>query len=152
MMPTPRQIKAVKKPPNKTNTKQLVSKKKSDRNADGKFKKGRKPNAGFDKHPENRSDGRWKKEESLSYLYNRFGRMSREELKNYKPKTDFEEIALARLKAARNPNRGLNDTKEITDRTEGKAPQSIDLTTGGKAFEPVVVEFIDSAPKNTDTK
>jgi hypothetical protein len=95
--------------------------------------------------------GGWKKEESISYQYNRFGRMSDEELDNYIPKTQFERIALNRIKAAKDLKYGLPDSKEVTDRTEGKAPQSIDVTTGGDKLNIALVEFIDGTYKDEDT-
>lgn len=91
---------------------------------------------GFGDNPDNRSSGRWNKEESISYQYNRIGRMSDEELKTFKPQTQFQKIALARVKAARDEKFGLQDAKEITDRTEGKAPQSVDVTTNGESINP----------------
>lgn len=97
-----------------------------------------------------RSPGGWKKEESISYQYNRFGRMSDEEIENYIPKTQFERIALARIKAAKDLKHGLADSKELTDRTEGKAPQSIDVTTGGEKLNIALVEFIDGSDKDSD--
>lgn len=93
------------------------------RNPDGK--------GGFGDNPQNRNPGGWKKEESISYQYNRLGRMSDEEFAEYTPKTKFERIAYNRIKDAED---SLNDTKEITDRVEGKAPQSIDMTSKGESI------------------
>lgn len=81
---------------------------------------------GFADHPENRSDGGWKKEDSISYQYNLIMRLSPKELASFKPETVAQKIALRRIKAAITEY-GLNDTKEITDRTEGKPKQSIDF-------------------------
>lgn len=109
------------------------------------------PPAGFNKHPENISPGGWNKEESISYQYNRIGRMSDEELASFIPKNQFQKIALARVKSARDEKFGLHDTKEITDRTEGKAPQSIDVTTGGDKLNVSLVEFVDGNKKDQST-
>jgi hypothetical protein len=100
----------------------------------GRFCKGNKPVAGFDVNPQNRSNGRWKKETSFSYQYRRFLSMSFEELKKIADKPDSEKtvveiLALSRILAAR---KSLADVKEITDRTEGKATQNIDLTSDGE--------------------
>jgi hypothetical protein len=108
------------------------------RDKEGKFAGG-KPPAGFDKHPENRNPGGWNKEGSISYQYNRLMRMTSQELDDYVPETVAQEIALNRLKEAK---KSLNDVKEITDRTEGKAPQNIDLTSGGETIAPILVKFI----------
>lgn len=88
---------------------------------------------GFGDNPHNRNPGGWKKEESISYQYNRLGRMTDEEFASYIPKTKFERIAYNRIKDA---EESLNDTKEITDRVEGKAPQSIDMTSKGESINP----------------
>ena len=45
----------------------------------GKFAKGNTPPAGFNANPQNRSSGRWKPENSISYNYNLFLAMSEEE-------------------------------------------------------------------------
>lgn len=91
------------------------------------------PPAGFNVNPQNRSDGRWKKEDSISYNYNKFLAMSEEEFADYRPETKAQRIAYNRIKASED---SLNDAKEITDRTEGKAPQSVDVTTQGESINP----------------
>lgn len=68
--------------------------------------------------------GRWNKEGSISYNYNKIMRMSDEELAKFKPTTQAEKIALMRVQQAAK-DLGLADAKEISDRTEGKAPQFI---------------------------
>lgn len=88
---------------------------------------------GFGDNPQNRSNGRWNKEESISYWYNKIGRMSDEELAEFVPSNQNQKIALKRVQDAVND---LMTTKEITDRTEGKAPQSIDVTTDGESINP----------------
>lgn len=105
---------------------------------------------GFGENPQNRSDGGWKKEDSISYQYNMIMRLSPEELDKFKSATVAQEIALARVKAARSDKLGLPDTREITDRTEGKAPQAIDITTGGEKLNVAMVEFINADSKNVD--
>jgi len=49
------------------------------------------------------------------------------------------DLAYNRVLAAR---KSLPDIKEITDRTEGKAPQSIDLTSQGNELKTALVEFV----------
>ena len=104
---------------------------------------------GFGDNPQNRNPGGWKKEESISYQYNRLGRMTDEEFAEYVPKTKFERIAYNRIKDAED---SLNDTKEITDRIEGKAPQSIDMTSNGESVAVPVIRIIDERQRDTDTK
>ena len=101
---------------------------------------------GFQERPNDRSDGRWNKDESISYQYNRLLRMPPEELDEYIPETNAQAIAKTRIIAARGDN-GLMDTKEITDRVEGKAPQSVDVTTGGEPMT-ALVEFVDGTNRD----
>lgn len=96
---------------------------------------------GFGDNPENRNPGGWKKEDSISYQYNMLMRLSPDELVKFKPETVAQMIAFKRIKEA-NKDNGLPDTREITDRTEGKAPQAIDITTGGEKLNVAMVEFI----------
>lgn len=96
---------------------------------------------GFGDHPENRNPGGWDKTQSISYQYNRIGRMSDQELADFVPENQFQKIALARVKAARDQKYGLPDSKEITDRTEGKAPQYVGFGDPADAKK-ALVEFI----------
>lgn len=107
------------------------------------------PPVGFHTNPERRSDGRWKKEDSISYNYNLFLSMGDKEFEEYIPKTKAQRIAYNRVKEAEG---SLNDAKEITDRTEGKAPQSIDMTTNGESIQMPVVRIIDERQRDTDTE
>lgn len=105
----------------------MTSNQDMNRNPDGK--------GGFGDNPQNRSNGRWKKEDSISYNYNLFLSMSEEDFALFQPKTKAQKIAYKRIKEAEKST-GLRDTQEITDRTEGKAPQSIDHTTNGESINP----------------
>lgn len=98
----------------------------------------RNPNGkgGFGDNPQNRSDGGWKKENTISYQYRRFLNMSPAELKKFahtpeEERTVAMDIAYSQIIESRN---SLLHTKEITDRTEGKAPQNIDITTNGDSI------------------
>lgn len=84
---------------------------------------------GFGENPENRNPGGWCKETSIPYLQNKFGRMEFEEFENYEPKTPFEKAAYEAVKKSWEE---LGYLKEVTDRTSGKAEQSIDHKTNGK--------------------
>ena len=56
--------------------------------------------------------------------------MSPDELTRYRPKSVAEEIAIEQVKNARGygvEQQSLAAAKEITDRTEGKAPQTVNL-------------------------
>lgn len=106
---------------------------------------GGKPPAGFDTHPENRSDGGWKKENTISYQYKRFLNMTPDELKAFNDTPSSErtvamDIAYSQVLASR---KSLPHTKEITDRTEGKASQAVDVTSNGETIQPILVKFLD---------
>lgn len=88
---------------------------------------------GFGDNPENRSDGRWNKEGSIGYQYNKLIRLSAEELDTFQPTTIAEKIAIERIRQAVKAG-GLHDAKEVTDRTEGKAPQKVDITTNDESL------------------
>lgn len=126
----------------------------SPRGKDGKLLKGAvinpKGKGGFQERPQDISPGGWSKEGSISYQYNRLMRMSIVELDEFIPETVAQDIALQRMRVARK-EAGLNDAKEITDRTEGKAPQTIDMTSNGETLVPTV-RIIDERPRNTDTE
>lgn len=113
-----------------------------------------KGKGGFGDHPENRNPGGWRKEVSFSYQYKRFMAMTIPELEEYAalPKdkrTVVEDLAYTRVVAAK---KSLNDVKEITDRTEGKAPQFIGLG-GDDDYKKLLVEFVgdDGDPDPTET-
>lgn len=118
----------------------------NERDKRGRFVAGNTPKSGFHTHPERRRDGRWQKDTSLSYWYNFFGRMTDDELAEFKENnpslTQFQEIALLRLdRATRDDDSSLAEVKEITDRTEGKAKQEIDIEMDEKA-PPIIRGFV----------
>lgn len=98
---------------------------------------------GFADRPEDRSDGRWSKDTSISYWYNALGRMSDEERAAFVPTTDFQRIALKRLATALGGDElALKTTKEITDRTEGRPKQDIDMNIEGDENVPLIRGFV----------
>lgn len=123
------------------------------RDENGRFTYGNKPVAGFDKHPENISPGGWKKEDNITSQYNRFMRMTAQEIKDWEyectedKRTMAQELAYRAIIRAR---KTLKDLQEITDRTEGKPQQSNDLTTKGESLSTLLVKFIGNEPKPTD--
>ena len=105
---------------------------------------------GFGDNPQNRSDGGWKKENTISYQYKRFLNMSPEELKAFSSTPDSErtvamDIAYSQVLASR---KSLPHAKEITDRTEGKAAQSIDMTTNGKDIQVPIYGGFSARPED----
>lgn len=78
-----------------------------------------------------RSNGRWRKEDSISYQYNLILRMTPVELDKYEKSPNLtmaQQIAIRRIKDSLNDdNKALYNTSEITDRTEGKTRQAIEM-------------------------
>lgn len=92
---------------------------------------------GFQDHPECRSPGGWRKENSISYQYNRFKNMTPAQIEKWlkdweKPESKKDKInysaaawiAYRRVRQSMAEN-GLADAKEVADRTEGKSVQLI---------------------------
>ncbi len=105
-----------------------------------------------------RNDGRWKKEDSISYQYNRILRMTPSEFEKFKKKKNLtmaQKIAIMRISDAIGigTNEALKNTVEITDRTEGKSQQNVDITSGGEKLPPkALVEFVDEQDKSPNSK
>ena len=103
------------------------------------FKPGEIPNptgkGGFEDNPQNRANGRWSKDTSISYWYNYLIRLSVSDFKDWlKTNTDetrtiAQELAYQAVISAR---KDISYLKEITDRTEGKAVQVIDANMRGE--------------------
>lgn len=93
---------------------------------------------GFGDNPQNRNtSGHWDSTMSISYQYKRFLKMTPEEIEAFgklpkKDRTVAQDIAYSQIIKARE---SLNHAKEVTDRTEGKAQQSVDLTTQGDRID-----------------
>ena len=84
---------------------------------------------GFAERKHDISPGGWKKENTISYQYNRFINMSPQQFKDFAKSPDDDKtmamvLAFKRVLEARN---SLPDMKELTDRTEGKAVQQIEM-------------------------
>lgn len=112
------------------------------RDENGRFTVGNKPIVGFHTNPERRSDGRWRKEDSVTYQYRRMLAMTDDELEAFIPETQAQKIAKMRImRAVRDDDSSLAETKEITNRTEGKARQDIGIETDEKAV-PIIRGFV----------
>lgn len=120
-------------------TKQAVN----GRDERGRFAPGNIPSTGFHTHSERRNDGKWDKDESISYWYNKLLRMPNEELDNFKPSNSSQRIAHTRIVTACGTDElALKATKEITDRTEGKPRQDIDMSVEQDESVPIIKGFV----------
>lgn len=103
---------------------------------------------GFQERPEDRSNGRWSKETSISYQYNYLIRLGLDEFKRWLienpegKRTMAQELAYQAIVKARTD---LPYLKEVTDRTEGRAAQSIDMTSGGKPIP--LLDYVKKSKK-----
>lgn len=83
---------------------------------------------GFADNPQNRANGRWNKETSISYQYNYLIRLTGDELNQWlkdnpeNTRTKAQQIA---YKAVLKAESDIFYLKEITDRTEGKPAQFV---------------------------
>ena len=98
---------------------------------------------GFGDNPQNRSSGHWDKEESISYWYNKLGRMTDEEYEKWQPANRNQRIAHQRyVEACGTGELALKATKEITDRTEGRPKQDIDMNIETDDVMPLIKGFV----------
>lgn len=110
---------------------------------------------GFVDNPQNRSNGRWNPDMTFSFQYRRFMNMTVEEFKSWKDltadkdKTMVEELAYVAVLKARSD---IRDRQEITDRTEGKAPQTVVVDGGFFSKEKLQVEIIKTETDTIDNE
>ncbi len=109
---------------------------------------------GFGDNPKNINiSGRWKKEDSISYNYNKLLRMTADEIRDWMlenpegQRTMAQNIAISAILRARDD---LDYTKEVTDRTEGKAPQTMIHEGGLFSASKLQIEEVKSDRMNTD--
>lgn len=96
------------------------------------------------------SKGYWDSSHSISFQYKKFLRMTADEFIEFgmlpvSQRTVAQDIAYNQVLASRD---SLPHAREITDRTEGKAPQAIDITTGGEPMT-TLVRFIGEDDDNS---
>lgn len=100
---------------------------------------------GFNERPQDRNPGHWKAEDSISFQYKKLQRLTIEQLEQWidqNPKSIRTVAQDLAYKALVKAQKELPYLKEVTDRSEGKAPQSIDFTSGGEPLK-IEVEFIN---------
>ena len=95
----------------------------------GKFAKGNTPPAGFNKHPENRHNGAWKKESTPRFKLEKMMELEEDELRAIaedKKSPLFErKLAIAIRKGE------WREIKEMIQEVYGKPQENIDLTSKG---------------------
>lgn len=99
---------------------------------------------GFADNPQNRNPGgRPKNRDSITYWATLFINMTEKEFKDWPKKTKDKDRTVAEAIAYRLVHRSTNslkDFKELLDRVEGKAMQSIDMTSQGQSISPFTEE------------
>lgn len=117
----------------------------------GKKKKAPNPTGkgGFQERPQDRNSGHWKPENTISYQYRRFLSMTPKQLADWsktppEQRTVAMDLAYERIRASR---KSLPDIREVTDRTEGKAPQAIDITSRGEQLAGATIVFAETPPQ-----
>ena len=101
---------------------------------------------GFGDNPQNRSSGYWSAKDSISFQYKKFMKMSIDEVEKWaknvkkKDRTVAQDLA---YKAVLRAKKSLVDLKEVTDRTEGKAPQTLVHEGGFFSKNKLVIEIVD---------
>ena len=113
----------------------------------GKFAKGNTPPAGFNKHPENRHNGAWKKESTPRFKLEKMMELEEDELRAIaedKKSPLFErKLAIAIRKGE------WREIKEMIQEVYGKPQENIDLTSKGDKLNVALVEFVDGDNKDT---
>jgi hypothetical protein len=94
---------------------------------------------GFADNPQNRANGRWSKDTSISYWYNHLIRLDLQEFELFNPSTMAQQLAYNAIVEAKAE---LGYLKEVTDRTDGKSIQPTDVTTKGESLNVQPVTFI----------
>lgn len=100
---------------------------------------------GFADHPEHRNPGGWDPKNTFSYQMNRFKNMTITELEEWNKNTPKNERTVAMdlaFKRVFNAQTDLNEYREVADRTEGKAPQTIFHEGGFFSTEKLIIEEV----------
>lgn len=97
---------------------------------------------GFGDNPQNKANGRWSKDTSISYWYNYLIRLDIKDFEDFEITTIAQQLAYNAIIEAKDE---LGYLKEVTDRTDGKSIQPTDITSGGDKIQSVQpVNFVCS--------
>lgn len=94
---------------------------------------------GFGDNPQNKANGRWSKDTSISYWYNHLIRLDIKDFETFEIKTIAQQLAYNAIIEAKEE---LGYLKEVTDRTDGKSIQPTDVTSKGESINVQPVTFI----------
>lgn len=104
----------------------------------GKFAKGNTPPAGFNKHPEHRNPGGWRKQDTPRYKLEQMMKLSEPDLRKV---AEDKDAPLFERKLATAIAKGQwREIKEMIQEVYGKPKESVDVTTGGEPIK-ALVEF-----------
>ena len=118
-----------------------------------------KGKGGFQDRPEDAAKGRWKATDTPGYWLKKFNTMTIAEFKEFtqKPSTEltvpqFEamQLHLAGMRDMEKSKHGLDAFREIMDRVEGKARQTIDTTIQNYAPPTINIVVSDDNPEEHD--
>lgn len=131
-----------------TTSEQALPKKRKVTNPKGK--------GGFQDHPELiNAGGRPKNIQRYDYWLQFFKDMSVADFKEYIKKRTDKEMYVAEAQAYQRIGDSLKDLKTwqvVAERTEGKAPATVDITSGGESFGPLVVEILHVTKQDANTR
>ena len=113
----------------------------------GKFAKGNTPPAGFNKHPENRHNGAWKKEDTPRFKLEQMMKLSEPDLRKV---AEDKDAPLFERKLATAIAKGQwREIKEMIQEVYGKPQENVDVTSKGEKLNVALVEFVDGDNKDT---
>ena len=100
----------------------------------GKFAKGNIPPAGFNKHPEHRHNGAWKKEDTPRFKLEQMMKLTKAELR----KVSNDELSpnFERKLATAINNGEWRDIREMIQEVYGKPQEHVDHTSKGDKIDP----------------
>ena len=114
-----------------------------------------KGHGGFSDYPEHRSNGRWDKNNSISYWMNYFIRLTVAEFRSYEKdvsenkRSVAQSIAYARVFVARSE---LKESEFVTNRTEGYPTQPVEQTNIPENLDSLSEEDLRTKIREIDRK
>lgn len=100
---------------------------------------------GFQERPQDRSDGRWSKDNSFSYWMNFFKAMNAEEFKNFEKNISEKDVSVAQSLAYARVFKARTDLREfecVANRTEGMPVKRTEISGPDDGPVKCIIEFI----------